>query len=134
MIHGPRSALPMSAIRSLRLAAPAVIGVLLMGACNSGNGASSAAPTAVATVPTIGGTAGHTPKPSKPKQSAVVTPQKPVAVESNPPGDIPDTTQYGKYVSKPGNFQISIPDGWARKTSKSSVSWSDKLNTVTVSW
>lgn len=57
-----------------------------------------------------------------------------MAVESNPPGDIPDNTAYVPYTSSAGGFKISVPEGWARSTTKTSVTFTDKLNTVIVSW
>src|SRR4051794_14862228 len=60
--------------------------------------------------------------------------QSPVAPEVNPPGDIPDNTQFVPYTSKPGGFTVTVPEGWSRKTHGSSVSFSDKLNTITLSW
>jgi hypothetical protein len=60
--------------------------------------------------------------------------QSPVAPEVNPPGDIPDNTQFIPYTSKLGGFTVTVPEGWSRKTHGSSVSFSDKLNTITLSW
>ena len=60
--------------------------------------------------------------------------ESPVPVESNPPGDIPDNTAYVPYHSTSGGVTISVPEGWARTTTKSSVKFTDKLNTVVVSW
>ena len=60
--------------------------------------------------------------------------QTPVPVESNPPGDIPDSTRYVAYRSAKGRFLVKVPEGWSRRTTSSSVSFTDKLNTITVSW
>jgi hypothetical protein len=60
--------------------------------------------------------------------------QSPVAPEVNPPGDIPDNTQFVPYTSKDGGFTVTVPEGWSRRTHNSSVSFSDKLNTITLSW
>jgi hypothetical protein len=57
-----------------------------------------------------------------------------VAPESNPPGDIPDATQFVPYRSAAGGFSISVPEGWSRTTTKSSVTFTDKLNTIVVTW
>jgi hypothetical protein len=57
-----------------------------------------------------------------------------VPAESNPPGDIPDNTQFIPYRSSSGRFTVRVPEGWARKTTKDTVSFSDKLNTVSVAW
>src|SRR2546425_4995626 len=47
--------------------------------------------------------------------------EKPVAKESNPPGDIPDNTQYVPYTSTQGQFVVSVPEGWSRTTTSGSV-------------
>ena len=66
--------------------------------------------------------------------STPVPHESPVAPETNPPGDIPDNTQFVPYTSKSGGFTVTVPSGWSRKTYGSSVSFSDKLNTITLSW
>jgi hypothetical protein len=38
------------------------------------------------------------------------------------------------YRSPKGGFTISTPEGWARTTTANSVNFTDKLNTVNVSW
>jgi hypothetical protein len=60
--------------------------------------------------------------------------EKPVPKESNPPGDIPDNTQFVPYRSADGGFVVKIPEGWSRTTTGSSVSFTDKLNTIAVEW
>jgi hypothetical protein len=66
-------------------------------------------------------------------QTAVPT-ESPVPPENNPPGDIPDNTAFVPYRSAPGGFTVSVPEGWARTTSGTSVMFTDKLNTVVVNW
>lgn len=68
-----------------------------------------------------------------PTQAPVPT-EKPVPAESNPPGDIPDTTAFVPYVSAAGKIAIKVPEGWARRTTKSSVTFTSTLNSVAVSW
>lgn len=64
---------------------------------------------------------------------AVTTPAAAgVATESPPPGDIPDTTAYIAFRPAAGPYQIKIPEGWARSVSPSAVSFTDNLNTITV--
>jgi hypothetical protein len=60
--------------------------------------------------------------------------QAPVPAESNPPGDIPDSTAYVPYVSSSGHFKITVPEGWARRTKASEVIFTSKLNQVAVRW
>jgi hypothetical protein len=60
--------------------------------------------------------------------------QSPVPPEKNPPGDIPDNTVFVPYTSKAGGFTIKTPEGWARSTASSSVSFVYYLNTITAAW
>jgi len=57
-----------------------------------------------------------------------------VPAESNPPGDIPDTTVYISYHSQSGGFRLKVPEGWARTTKAASVGFSSALNSITVTW
>ena len=112
-----------------------VVGAVAIAALLAACGGSAAAPstnppTTAAVSPTS--PSGNTTSPTS-GQSPVST-ESPVAVESNPPGDIPDNTAYVPYSSSAGGFKISVPEGWARSTTKTSVTFTDKLNTVIVSW
>ncbi|MDP9222667.1 MAG: hypothetical protein M3P18_02215 [Actinomycetota bacterium] len=92
--------------------------------------------------------AGCSSKPSQPSAQANPAPgaskvashrpsgnsQTPVPVESNPPGDIPDTTQFVPYRSTRGHFVLSVPEGWSRRTSATNVSFTDKLNSIDGAW
>jgi hypothetical protein len=102
------------------------IGLAACGGSGRGGGA-AATPTVRASSPTRPPSAagsGQTPIPT----------ESPVAPENNPPGDIPDNTAFVPYRSTNGGFTVSVPEGWARTTSKASVTFTDKLNTVVVSW
>ena len=112
-----------------------VVGAVAIAALLAACGGSTAPPsTSPPTTPAVGPTqtAGDTTSPT-PAQSPVPT-ESPVAAESNPPGDIPNNTAYVPYTSSAGGFKISVPEGWARSTTKTSVTFTDKLNTVIVSW
>jgi hypothetical protein len=54
------------------------------------------------------------------------------ATESPPPGDIPDTTVYVAYRLASGQYEVKVPEGWARTVSSADVSFTDKLNTITI--
>src|SRR6266851_4236707 len=60
--------------------------------------------------------------------------QAPVAAESNPPGDIPDTTVYVTYQSPKGHLLIKVPEGWSRKTTPASSTFTSNLNSISVAW
>ncbi|MCW2901237.1 MAG: lipoprotein [Streptosporangiaceae bacterium] len=55
---------------------------------------------------------------------------RPNATESNPSGDIPDSTQYVPYGSH--GYEVKVPEGWARTDLTTGASFTDKLNTVRV--
>jgi hypothetical protein len=52
--------------------------------------------------------------------------------ETPPPGDIPDTTVYVPFSPTAGKYRVKVPEGWARTVSSGAVSFTDKLNTITV--
>jgi len=54
------------------------------------------------------------------------------ASESNPVGDIPDDQVFVPYRPADGSFAVQVPEGWARTDLPDGVSFTDKLNTVTV--
>jgi hypothetical protein len=103
---------------------------LMLSACGGGSSAGAQATTPAVTSPPSTGT---TPPSAGPTESPIPT-ESPVPVENNPPGDIPDNAAYVPYASKMGGFMISTPEGWARTTTANSVTFTDKLNTVVVSW
>src|SRR5207237_1294507 len=65
--------------------------------------------------------------------SASATPaETAVAVESNPPGDIPDSQAFVDYRSTAGGYHLQVPEGWARTERSASVTFADKLHSVAV--
>jgi hypothetical protein len=60
--------------------------------------------------------------------------EKPVPVESSPPGDIPDDTQFVPFRVAKARFKVSIPEGWSRKSGPSNFTFTDKLNSVSATW
>jgi hypothetical protein len=85
------------------IALPVTVAALLVGGCGSG---------ATGTTGAAGGPAS--------------------ASESNPLGDIPDDQVYVVHASSDGRFSVQVPEGWARTDLPDGVSFTDKLNTVTV--
>ena len=69
-----------------------------------------------------------------PGSAAPVPSQAPVPAERNPPGDIPDNQTFVAYTSATGGFALKVPEGWARAQWPGSVSFTDHLNTIEVSW
>jgi hypothetical protein len=56
----------------------------------------------------------------------------PAGTETPPPGDIPDTTVYVAYRPDSGQYQVKVPEGWARTVSPAAVFFTDKLNIISI--
>ncbi len=56
----------------------------------------------------------------------------PHSTEVNPSGDIPDNQAYVAFTASDGAFSVKVPEGWARTSSGSMTSFTDKLNMITV--
>jgi hypothetical protein len=70
--------------------------------------------------------------PSAPSPVSGVQGETPVAPEKNPPGDIPDTQVFITYRSTDGQYQLEVPEGWARSMQEADVSFIDKLDGIKV--
>jgi hypothetical protein len=64
--------------------------------------------------------------------SLVMARETAVALEKNPPGDIPDDQVFVQYTS-PLGFRLKIPEGWARLERPGGVRFFDKYNIIDVS-
>jgi hypothetical protein len=51
--------------------------------------------------------------------------------EVSPSGDIPDNQAYVAYKG-PGGYSVKVPEGWSRTSAGGAVTFSDKLNSITV--
>jgi hypothetical protein len=113
--------------RIILAAALAAVGCLLLAGCSSGS------PTGAAIT---GGTTASSPSathhPTGSPTEAPVSPESPVPTESNPPGDIPDNTAFVPYHSTKGGWTVTVPEGWSRTTRGTTVTFTDKLNTIQV--
>lgn len=49
-----------------------------------------------------------------------------------PGGDIPDSTVFVPYRAASGGYVISVPEGWARTSSGGTVTFTNNLNSVTL--
>jgi hypothetical protein len=87
-----------------------------------------------ALTPGAAGSTAPTPVPSGGGGQSPAATQAPVAAESNPPGDIPDTTVYVTYRSAAGHLLLKVPEGWSRKTARASSTFTSNLNSITVAW
>jgi hypothetical protein len=104
--------------------------LLTLAGCLAGTALAAAGCSATPSNPSnaaspAGSTAGAAAPPTVPAAGA--------GTESPPPGDIPDTTTYVAYHPASGVYQVKVPEGWARTVTASAVSFTDKLNIITVS-
>lgn len=102
----------------------AFIGVILAG-CGSGGSTPSGAQSAASSGPATAPASSPAASPSS---------QAPVPAESNPPGDIPDTTVYVPFVSGKGHLRLKLPEGWARKDTATSSTFTSNLNSISIGW
>ncbi|HZX02659.1 MAG TPA: hypothetical protein VFF46_06960, partial [Kribbella sp.] len=96
---------------------------VLLTACSGGGSAGPSAAQSTAAPPATSSTA----QPSTPSAPAT-QPSKPVATESNPPGDIPDNQAYVAFQG--AGFSVKVPEGWARTVTGTTTSFTDKLNRI----
>jgi hypothetical protein len=112
--------------RQLGLAAViAGLGIGLAACGGSGSPAADGTKT-----PAAAGSTAPAPSASSRRQAS----QAPVAAESNPPGDIPDSTVYVSYRSPAGHLLLKVPEGWSRKTAPASSTFTSNLNSIKVAW
>jgi hypothetical protein len=57
---------------------------------------------------------------------------QPAQTEVNPAGDIPDNQAYVTHRPAKGGFTVKVPEGWARTTTGTTVTYSDKLNRIEI--
>lgn len=56
----------------------------------------------------------------------------PAGTETPPPGDIPDSTAFVAYRPGSGQYEVKVPEGWARTVTRAAVVFSDKLNIISI--
>ncbi|GBE00108.1 hypothetical protein BMS3Abin07_02155 [bacterium BMS3Abin07] len=69
---------------------------------------------------------------NKTQQTSSKPAEQPVAPEKNPTGDIPDTQAFVKYSSSQGGYELEVPEGWARTTNGMDVTFTYKLDGLSV--
>jgi hypothetical protein len=67
-----------------------------------------------------------------PSSPAASSPGSPAATEYNPPGDIPDNAVFIDHAVAGTPVHLSVPEGWARTTSGSVTTWTDKYNSISI--
>src|SRR5690349_15342199 len=56
----------------------------------------------------------------------------PAGTETPPPGDIPDSTAFVAFRPGSGQYEVKVPEGWARTVTPAAVAFSDKLNIISI--
>ncbi len=86
---------------------------------------------AAAAVVALSGCGSATPSGAGPSalQSTATGSQAP---EVNPQGDIPDNQAFVVYTAADRSFTVKYPEGWAQTQSGSTVTFSDKFNSITL--
>ena len=92
-------------------------------------GCGSGAPTASSPQP-----GSSTPQAAGSSGPAGASSQAPIPSESNPPGDIPDTTVYVPFASAKGHLRLKVPEGWSRKETATSSAFISNLNSISIAW
>ncbi len=105
--------------------AAAVCLVLLTVGCDGG-GHTRSSSVSLGARPSASG--GATPSAAFPPTGAGS--QAPVPVESNPPGDIPDSVAYVPYRNPAGGYAFTYPEGWARAETGTAVVFTGKLDGI----
>src|SRR3954465_15092283 len=59
-------------------------------------------------------------------------PVDPHASETSPPGDIPDNQAYVAYSPPGADYSVKVPEGWGRTAKGGAVTFTDKLNSITM--
>ena len=96
----------------------------------TGCGGAATTPTSAPT-PVAGSPASTPPATGGgPASSGASASQAPVPVESNPPGDIPDSLAFVGYRNSAGGYSFTYPEGWARTEHGAAVTFTDKLNGI----
>ena len=91
----------------------------------------SIAPVGGVTTSSGGAAQGAAPSASAP--SGAVKVEQPVPPETTPPGDIPDNQAFVAFKTT-GGVSVKVPEGWSRQDGSSKVLFTDKLNTIILSW
>ncbi|MEA2126676.1 MAG: hypothetical protein QOI80_3458 [Solirubrobacteraceae bacterium] len=65
--------------------------------------------------------------------SSSTQPPDPNAKEVSPAGDIPDDQAFVRYAVPKAGFTVKVPEGWSRTASGGAVTFTDKLNSITLS-
>ena len=54
--------------------------------------------------------------------------------DTSPPGDIPDNQAFVVYTPPGARFSVKVPEGWSQTSRGRDVRFTDKLNSIELSW
>ena len=54
--------------------------------------------------------------------------------DTSPPGDIPDNQAFVPYTPPGAHFTLKVPEGWSQTSHGRDVRFTDKLNSIELSW
>ena len=97
-------------------------GIFVLAGCGGSNSTSSTQTSTTIAVPAS-------------TQAAVTLTEQPVPAFSSSQAsssDIPDSQVFVTYASSPGKYQFDVPEGWARTTNATGVSFLSNLNALQV--
>jgi hypothetical protein len=97
---------------------------------STGPGTTSSAASTPTTAPPSRHATAKPPTSSAPPSSSAPTSSHPT--EFSPPGDIPDNQVFVPYTAPGGLVKIKVPEGWARSSHGGAVTFTDKLNSITI--
>jgi hypothetical protein len=118
---------------------PLVIVPLIVAACSNSHTSAPPGTANPATTPSVATSsttaAASTGVPSTVTTSPATTivgavdPNRPEVVE---PGDIPDNQAFVRFSPAAGLYSVRVPEGWARTVTATSVTFTDKYNSITI--
>lgn len=120
--------------RTLKLMLPSLVLLALVSACSKPVTPATSTSGIPTTTPSAESTAATTSPSSQASAPVAVKPETAIVPEQNPPGDIPDTQVFVAYRPPSAGLEFKVPEGWSRKNSAASASFTDKLNFVDVTW
>jgi hypothetical protein len=115
---------PWRVLRAGGSTAAAAVGAVLLAGCGGPGPAAQATPQATPST----SAAPAMSAPSQPPASS----QAPVPAESNPPGDIPDSTMFVPFRFAAARLALKVPEGWARADTPASSTFTSTLNSITI--
>lgn len=122
--------------RRIMLAAWALMTATAVAGCSGTHKApvvSGTGRTATSAGPDSPGGSTSTPTPvTSPGSPSTTQGPGPTGPEVNPSGDIPDNQAFVDFGFPGGGFAIKVPEGWARTEADGTVSFTDKLNRITM--